>query len=139
MVWSKFAAHLMLVRISLFVVVFSTTPRGKHSAGYVGLVAGKTEDRWKNLSFHTKPDTCWVYTHMNKSGGSTVKTLLLRHTANERVPHGLVKENVYTRGGSAMKKFLGQNFTISAGGYSEGLRPFGGGVEDCMWFTMFRQ
>ncbi|CAN0128979.1 unnamed protein product, partial [Scytosiphon promiscuus] len=136
---TKRRGHLLLVRFFFIVAMFSTIHRKKNSGNYlVGLVAGKVDQRWTNVPSKTKPDACWVYTHMNKSGGSTVKTLLLRHTEIEGVPHGLVKENVYTRGGSAMRKFLGQNFTVTAGGYSEGLRPFGGGVEDCKWFTMFR-
>ncbi|CAM9646321.1 unnamed protein product [Scytosiphon promiscuus] len=113
---------------------------GKFAFFLVGLVtsAGKSDEKWINRPFHTKPERCWVYTHMNKSGGSTVKTLLLRHIEDELVPHGLISERVYNRGESVLKRFIHQNYTITAGGYTEGLRKFGGGFESCKWFTMFR-
>lgn len=125
--WRKCVGRLLLVKVAIFLVGIVTS-------------AGKRDDeKWINRSFHTRPETCWVYTHMNKSGGSTVKTLLLRHIEDSRVSNGLISERVYQRGESRLKRFGHQNYTITAGGYTEGLRTFGGGVEDCKWFTMVRQ
>lgn len=119
----------MLVRFALFFLVGLVT--------FVGKTNGK---KWRiNMSFHTRQKTCWIFTHMNKSGGSTVKSLLFRFIDRANVSHGLLSGTTYRHGEDAMKHFIGENYTVVAGGYAEGFRAAGGGGEGCKWFTVFRQ
>ncbi|CAM9501502.1 unnamed protein product [Hapterophycus canaliculatus] len=83
------------------------------------------------------PRECWVYNHMNKSGGKTIKHMLRSWV--ERSPpsvEGLYDSPQWISGGSFAKEYLHSNATITMGGYTEGLRPFGD--QGCQWFTVFR-
>ena len=81
---------------------------------------------------------CWVFAHMKKSGGSSVKGLLQLHLRDERnISQGLYDSEEWRRGMGYAQQYLTIGHTITWGGYTEGLRPYG--AQDCEWFTMFRQ
>eukprot|EP00903_Cladosiphon_okamuranus_P006273 g6155.t1 len=78
---------------------------------------------------------CAVFTHMNKCGGTSIKTML------QSVPGmslGVFSERTYAKGPEELRFFLDQHFDLMAGGPTEVLRSFDRSVEDCNWFTMFR-
>eukprot|EP00903_Cladosiphon_okamuranus_P014931 g13823.t1 len=80
---------------------------------------------------------CWIFTHMNKSGGSTIKAMLAKHMRRTRGSFRVYSQLLYGEGEDRLKTFLSQKATVIAGGYTEAFRPLGGG-QDCKWFTMFR-
>ncbi|CAM9954333.1 unnamed protein product [Pylaiella littoralis] len=84
------------------------------------------------------PRTCWVFNHMNKAGGSTIK-YMLSPWVEERddVSLGLYDGPQWLDGKSYAEKYLEEKNTLTWGAYTEGLRPHGGG-EECKWFTIFR-
>lgn len=83
---------------------------------------------------------CTVFTHMNKAAGSTIKEMLTKYSAAEGLTMGLYSATQYLQGPKEKKLFLDQGHDVIAGGYTEGLRAHPSrGVEDCKWFTMFRQ
>lgn len=75
---------------------------------------------------------------MNKSGGTTIKTLLARHMRRIKGSFRLYSQLLYGEGEDRLKEFLSHNSTVTAGGYTEAFRPTGG-RDECKWFTMFRQ
>ncbi|CAN0244294.1 unnamed protein product [Scytosiphon promiscuus] len=84
------------------------------------------------------PQTCWVFSHMNKSGGQTVK-LMLRHTwirKTFQAIEGIYDSSQWIKSGAYAERFLRHNYTLTTGGYTEGLRPRG--EQPCTWFTVFR-
>ena len=90
----------------------------------------------------TRPSArkCWLFTHMNKSGGSSVKGYLEKwiRRRGAAATHGLYDSQEWANGMRPYaQRILRQNNTITWGGYTEGLRPYG--AQDCKWFTMFRQ
>ncbi|CAN0424533.1 unnamed protein product [Pylaiella littoralis] len=85
-----------------------------------------------------EPRRCWVFNHMNKAGGSTIK-YMLSPWVEERddVSVGLYDSLQWLKGGEYAREFLEERNTLTWGAYAEGLRPYGGGQE-CKWFTIFR-
>lgn len=82
-------------------------------------------------------DSCWVYTHMNKSGGTTVKRLLRPCLDDNGISYGLYDNPQWKRGLDFLQTdLLKRNLKMIWGGYTEGIRPHG--MFKCKWFTMFR-
>lgn len=81
---------------------------------------------------------CWVFNHMNKSGGKTVK-YMLRSWVERNPPNveAVYDSGEWMSGGTFANDHLHSNATLTMGGYTEGLRPFGD--QGCKWFTVFRQ
>jgi len=94
--------------------------------------------RPRGSSHKQRPKGCWIFTHMNKSGGTTIKGMLQKHARRIRGTYRVYSQVLFGEGEERLKTFLSQNATVIASGYSEAFRPFGGG-ERCKWFTMFRQ
>lgn len=64
---------------------------------------------------------CWVYTHMNKSGGTTVKRLLRPALDANGISYGLFDNPQWKKGVQFLKKdFLQRGFQLVWGGYTEG-------------------
>lgn len=87
---------------------------------------------------------CAVFTHMNKSAGSTVKFMLRAYSKAEDLRLGLFGNNQYVRGAEATTAFVHEEYDVIVGGYTEGLRSIPSQhpewtAESCEWFTMFRQ
>ena len=80
---------------------------------------------------------CWVFNHMNKAGGSTVKYMLKPWIEENNVSLGLYDSPQWQTGKDFADEYLRSNYTLTWGAYTEGLRLHG--AEDCDWFTIFRQ
>lgn len=80
---------------------------------------------------------CWVFSHMNKAGGSTIKYMLEPYAKKHNLSIGLYDSSQWQEGTEFAKDFLNTKYTLTWGAYAEGLRPHGGG--HCKWFTVFRQ
>lgn len=80
---------------------------------------------------------CWVFNHMNKAGGSTVKYMLKPWLTTNNVTLGLYDSKEWVKGKRFADKFVGQANTLTWGAYTEGIRPYG--AAECKWFTIFRQ
>lgn len=66
-------------------------------------------------------DTCWVYTHMNKSGGTTVKRLLRPALDDNGIKYGLYDNPQWKKGVEFLRDdFLKRNLQMVWGGYTEG-------------------
>lgn len=82
-------------------------------------------------------EPCWVLNHMNKSGGQTIKFMLLKWLEERRVTVGLFDSAEWKNGTAYARKFLDYNFEMTWGAYAEGLRSQGVRPH-CKWFTIFR-
>lgn len=81
---------------------------------------------------------CWIFTHQNKSGGSSVKRLLKMYLDRTiGVTRGLYDSDQWKWGEKYTQSYLQEGYNITWGGYTEGLRSYA--ADDCQWFTMFRQ
>ncbi|CAM9633910.1 unnamed protein product [Scytosiphon promiscuus] len=85
-------------------------------------------------STNTMP--CWIFSHMNKSGGMTVRKMLIPWLSKHGLKSGRFDDNEWTSGSEFASRFVKRHFPFIYGGYTEGLRPHEGGR--CKWFTMFR-
>ena len=85
-------------------------------------------------------DKCWVYTHLNKAGGSTLKKVL-KTIWGQRL---FIYSGGTWHGGSSKAQSIaeelvrGDKWSVVAGGYTESLRRSGAVGSKCKWFTMFR-
>eukprot|EP00752_Nemacystus_decipiens_P012637 g11192.t1 len=81
--------------------------------------------------------TCWVFNHMNKSGGTSIKQYVKKWRRGRGYRLYLFDTQEWTDGvKESTERYLQQNNTITMGGYAEALRPYG--AQDCKWFTIFR-
>lgn len=80
---------------------------------------------------------CWVFTHMNKSGGQTIKGLVNPWIAKNGLSLGLYDSVQWKNGTDSARRFLENQYTVTWGAYTEGLRPHGVRPH-CKWFTLFR-
>ncbi|CAM9713079.1 unnamed protein product [Laminaria digitata] len=85
-------------------------------------------------------DKCWIFMHLQKCGGSTVKGIL-----EERFPpRYAIYDSVQWKQGGGYLQSYGQNlvgggsWNVIAGGYPEALRRVSAVDEKCQWFTLFR-
>jgi len=83
------------------------------------------------------PGDCWIFSHMPKSGGFTLQTMLKHYAKSHQVVLGRYDTDEWLEGTQTAKSYLNSGYTLIGGGYTDGLRPHGG--RDCKWFTMFRQ
>lgn len=84
--------------------------------------------------------TCTVFTDMNKAAGTTIKGMLTMYSAVEGLRMGNYTSTQYLQGAEGTKFFLDEGHDVIAGSFTEGLRSHSPrAVEDCAWFTMFRQ
>lgn len=85
-------------------------------------------------------DKCWVFMHLQKSGGSTVKGILKGCWASKLA----IYDSAQWKEGDAYLQGFGGNLTsgeqwnVVAGGYTDALRRSSVVDENCRWFTMFR-
>eukprot|EP00903_Cladosiphon_okamuranus_P012496 g11701.t1 len=85
-----------------------------------------------------EPRRCWVFNHLNKAGGSTMK-YMLQPWIDERedMSVGLYDARQWIEGEKYAREFLAEENTLTWGAYTEGLRPHGLS-DECKWFTIFR-
>ena len=83
------------------------------------------------------PSGCWVFTHMNKSGGMTIRKMLLPWLEAKGVTIELFDDIEWSSGQSFAEELVKKNAGLTYGGYTEGLRMYD--ARDCQWFTIFRQ
>lgn len=103
------------------------------------IIAGVDPD--VNLRLPTSsltPRKCWVFSHMNKAGGTSVKTMLLEDADRQKTSYKCYNERWYRQGKTVATEFLDSAPTIVVGGYTEGLRGQEN-LQNCKWFTMVRQ
>lgn len=80
---------------------------------------------------------CWIFTHMNKSGGQTIKGMLSPWIERNNLSLGLYDSLEWKNGTETAREFLENKYTVTWGAYTEGLRPHGVRPH-CKWFTVFR-
>ena len=85
-------------------------------------------------------DKCWIFMHLQKCGGSTVKAILSESFRARFVIYDSIQ---WKRGSEFMEKFAnrlvnGHRWDAVAGGYPEALRFLPAVDKKCQWFTMFR-
>eukprot|EP00904_Undaria_pinnatifida_P001049 jgi/Undpi1/10945/HiC_scaffold_3.g01471.m1 len=85
-------------------------------------------------------DKCWIYTHLNKSGGSTVKAILHRHWGHRFYTYDGPKWQRGSKFVYSVEKEIGhgQIRNVVGGGYAEALRHSSAFDQECQWFTVFR-
>ena len=88
----------------------------------------------------SRSDKCWVYMHLQKSGGTTVKGIL-RGVWKDRFaiydsPHWVKGDKFLQYFGRRLA--TGNRWNVIAGGYPEALRRSRAAAEKCLWFTQFR-
>lgn len=80
---------------------------------------------------------CWIFNHLNKAGGSTVKYMMMPWVEQHNVSLGVYDTKQWQSGKTFAHEYLHTDYTLTWGTYPEALRPYGG--QDCKWFTIFRQ
>lgn len=85
-------------------------------------------------------DKCWVFTHLNKAGGSTVKSMLKNIWGTRYINYG---GGEWHRGDGYSQSVAedlvhGQKWSVVGGGYVEALRRSNTVESKCKWFTVFR-
>lgn len=123
-------------------------PAALHADGHGEREAGG-EDRPRTGDVHSpaqQPPECWVFSHMNKSGGESVKAVLKawtdRHNAASPTSPSEFTMRWYDdrhwRSGSAFAhEYLSRRPTLSVGAYTQGRLAYE--ARPCKWFTIFRQ
>ncbi|CAM9522431.1 unnamed protein product [Ectocarpus sp. 8 AP-2014] len=86
------------------------------------------------------PDQCWVFMHLQKCGGSTVK-FMLRRSFGPR--YFIYDSNQWKLGDDMSANFgvklaRGETWNVMAGGYTEALRRSEPVDARCRFFTLFR-
>ncbi|CAM9581378.1 unnamed protein product [Sphacelaria rigidula] len=81
---------------------------------------------------------CWIFTHLQKCGGSTVKAIIEGQWGKRQM---IFDTNQWKSGEKVTAKFAKslvqeRKWDAVAGGYTEALRPYVG--DRCKWFIMFR-
>jgi len=87
---------------------------------------------------HQEPKNCWVFSHLQKSGGSSIKTILKRGCTS--CAKFIYDSPQWCGGRAVLDRFIDRQpnrNTVIMGGYTEALRldPI---FNHCTWFTMFR-
>ena len=85
----------------------------------------------------TTSDQCWVFSHMNKSGGMTVRKMVTPWLSTNGITNSLYDEVEWSNGQRFAQEFAAKDTQFTYGGYTEGLRPHD--ARGCKWFTVFRQ
>ena len=85
-------------------------------------------------------DKCWVFMHLQKSGGTTVKLILRDVFPGEfkvyDSPHWKRGSGFLQETGDRLS--AGNRMKVVAGGYAEALRQSVAVEKKCRWFTLFR-
>ena len=108
------------------------------SRGTVRLAAANADPTLENVD--PISDKCWVFMHLQKCGGSTVKEILHdswghRFFIYDSERWKLGDDFLHTFGN---KLTAGKQWNVMTGGYTEALRRSSGVDEKCRWFTLFR-
>lgn len=74
-----------------------------------------------------KPKACWVFHHMVKSAGTTMRHILKKWAAREDISIGFFANKEWLQGEHFARAYLAQDLAVMSGGYTEGLRAYGGG------------
>lgn len=91
--------------------------RGADQDGVAARAASAPARELTNLS----GDTCWVFTHMNKAGGTTVKRLLRPSLDENGITYSLYDSPQWKQGVDYLKtEFLERNSRLVWGAYTEG-------------------
>ena len=85
-------------------------------------------------------DKCWVFMHLQKSGGSTVKGILGNRWGSKLAVYDSV---LWKEGDASLEGFgdiltSGDRWNVVVGGYTDALRRSSVVDQNCRWFTMFR-
>ena len=84
-------------------------------------------------------DKCWVFVHLQKSGGTTLRGILQSRWG---YGYALYHSRHWTRGAIFLQSFGQQlasgSWNVIAGGYTEALRRSRSAADKCQWFTQFR-
>lgn len=86
-------------------------------------------------------DKCWIYTHLQKCGGSTVKKILFDYWGKKSTTYDSGQWKLGDKSTEGIAKNLASKtgLNVAAGGYTEALRRTDAFANDkCRWFTVFR-
>ncbi|CAB1102237.1 unnamed protein product [Ectocarpus sp. CCAP 1310/34] len=83
------------------------------------------------------PPACWVYTDMNKAGGTSIRRMIKDYAAATNTTVGEFTHTQYNAGDRGVQQILDRRPSLIWGAYTEGLRPYAT-VLGCKWFTMVR-
>lgn len=120
-------------------------PRVILSCLLLALSQGLEEDASLNIvqessigSVQPTAHKCYVFLHLQKAGGSTVKKIVKQRWGNRHVLFDALEwreGKAYTQD-FARNLTIGKDWDVAVGGYAEALRPSTG--KSCKWFTVFR-
>ncbi|CAM9583759.1 unnamed protein product [Ectocarpus sp. 12 AP-2014] len=83
------------------------------------------------------PPACWVYTDMNKAGGTSIRGMITDYAAATSTTVEKYTHKQYITGDRGVQTILNRRPSLIWGAYTEGLRPYAT-VLGCKWFTMVR-
>lgn len=126
----RVAAPLLLLLLWLLVALVGDCAADKQPG-----VDGETDVRPPPAAPRPR---CWMFQHMVKSGGSTVRQMMTDWAKKRHVGHGGFSDKQWIQGADYAREFLKRKDRyLTWGEYTESLRQYGGGT-NCTWFTMFR-
>lgn len=103
--------------IAVGLALIPSLTRGADQDGVAARDASAPAGDLTNLS----GDTCWVFTHMNKAGGTTVKRLLRPFLDESGIAYSLYDSPQWKLGVDYLKTdFLKRNSQLVWGAYTEG-------------------
>lgn len=114
--------QIWLSRVTSWAVVFCLLVGCERATGQFNpALGGSPAEQQQQQQKKVGNDTCWVYTHMNKSGGTTVKRLLRPCLDNNGISYGLYDNPQWKRGLDFLQgDILKRNLKMIWGGYTEG-------------------
>lgn len=120
----------------LLVGIFCRPTAGEGDANREVVLVAEQGAAGNAASLQQGDEKCWIFTHMPKSGGSTIKAILNARWGRENV--FLYNSDAWKLGEEHAATFAQypMDRQVAVGGYSEVLRRHGG--QGCKWFTMFR-
>lgn len=85
-------------------------------------------------------DGCWIFTHLQKCGGSTVKEILKESWGSRYFIYDSMRWKMGEGflGPFAERLATKKDWNVMTGGYPEALRRSPAVEKNCRWFTMFR-
>ena len=89
-----------------------------------------------------RSEPCWLFTHMQKAGGSTIKYMLFKRWGWRRGAANVYDTQIWRRGQAEtdrfVKRFMNGTWDVVYGSAVEGMRHSVEFVGECKWFTVFR-
>ena len=89
-----------------------------------------------------RSEPCWLFTHMQKAGGSTIKDMIFKRWGRRRGAANVYDTKIWRRGQAEtdrfVERFMNGTWDVVYGSAVEGMRHSVEFVGECKWFTVFR-